>query len=128
MTQAESLDTRNPLEPFVLDDHRLLVGDLVLDLALRTIHSRSMRSVKLSGNEFVILALLTKSPGRFVSKEELLAAVAGPETDPHHSIVDTYITYLHRLLQEADSSATIEKATGLGFRLVFERVEYTNAG
>jgi DNA-binding response OmpR family regulator len=117
MTEANSLDTRNPLEPFVLDEHRLLVGDLVLDLALRTIHSRSMRSVKLSCNEFIILTLLTKSPGRFISKEELLAAVAGHEIDPHHSIVDTYITYLHRLLQEADSSATIEKAAGVGFRL-----------
>ena len=117
MTETPSLDNRNPLEPFVLDDHRLMVGDLVLDLALRTIHSRSMRSVKLSGNEFVILAMLTKSPGRFISKEELLTAVAGHEIDPHPSIVDTYMTYLYRRLQEADSAATIEKVVGSGFRL-----------
>ncbi len=117
MSKTDLLATRNPLEPFVLDDHRLLVGDLVLDLALRTIHSNSMRSVKLSGNEFVILALLTKSPGRFISKQELLTTVAGQESDVHHSIVDTYIKYLHRLLQEADSAATIEKATDVGFRL-----------
>lgn len=117
MSEAESLAARNPLEPFVLDDHRLLVGDLVLDLAMRTIHSRSLRTVKLSGNEFAILEMLTRSPGRFVAKDDLLTAVAGHEVDPHHSIVDTYIKYLHRQLQEAQSSATIEKASGVGFRL-----------
>ncbi len=117
MTQPDAVARRTPLEPYLLDDHRLLVGDLVLDLALRTIHSRSMRSVKLSDNEFVVLAILTKSPGRFVAKDELLQAVAVNEIDPHPSIVDTYIKYLHRRLQEADSSATIEKASGTGFRL-----------
>jgi DNA-binding response OmpR family regulator len=70
-----------------------------------------------SGNKFVILVLLTKSPGRFISKDELLTAIGGHEIGPHHSIVDTYITYLHRLLQEADGSLTIEKAPGVGFRL-----------
>ena len=118
MNEADiTIANRNPLEPFVLDGHRLLVGDLVLDLAMRTIHSRSSHSVTLSGNEFVILATLVKCPGRFVSKQDLLVAVAGAEIDPHASIVDTYITFLHRRLQEADSSATIEKATDLGFRL-----------
>ena len=63
-----------------------------------------------SGNKFVILVLLTKSPGRFISKDELLTAIGGHEFGPHHSIVDTCITYLDRLLQEADGSPTIEKA------------------
>ncbi|MGZ0175748.1 MAG: helix-turn-helix domain-containing protein [Acidimicrobiales bacterium] len=70
-----------------------------------------------SGNKFVILVLLTKSPGRFISKDELLTAIGGHEFGPHHSIVDTCITYLDRLLQEADGSPTIEKAPGVGFRL-----------
>ena len=118
MTEAEELTPTNPLEPFILDEHRVLIGDLVLDLALRTISSRSQKTVTLSGNEFVILATLVKNSGRFVPKDDLLVAVAGFERDPHPSIVDTYITYLHRRIQEADSSATIEKATGHGFRLV----------
>ncbi len=117
MTEAEELKSTNPLVPFVLDAHRVMVGDLVLDLALRTIHSRSQRTVTLSGNEFVILATLVKNAGRFVAKSELLVAVAGSEIEPHPSIVDTYIKYLHRQLQEADTSATIEKSTDFGFRL-----------
>ncbi|MFT5269279.1 MAG: DNA-binding winged helix-turn-helix (wHTH) protein, partial [Acidimicrobiales bacterium] len=32
-----------------------------------------------SGNKFVILVLLTKSPGRFISKDELLTAIGGHE-------------------------------------------------
>ena len=118
MTDTDiSMATRSPLEPFVLDGHRILVGDLVLDLAMRTIHSRSSQTVTLSGNEFIILATLVKNPGRFVTRQDLLMAVAGAEIDPHLSIVDTYITFLHRRLQEADTSATIEKMTGFGFRL-----------
>ena len=114
---VDTPETANPLQPFVLDEHRVMVGDMVLDLAMRTIHSRSMRTVKLSGNEFVILATLVKSPGRFVSKEDLLSSVAGNDGDAHHSGIDTYIKDLHRRLQEADTSVTIEKAIDVGFRL-----------
>lgn len=117
MIETDSVATRSPLEPFVLDGRRVMVGDLVLDLAQHTIHSRSMRLIKLSANEFIIVATLIKCSGRYVSKDDLLTAVAGSEIDPHPSIVDTYIKFLHRQLQEAGSSATIEKQTGVGFRL-----------
>ena len=71
----------------------------------------------LTDNEFIIMATLVKNAGRFVSKQELLTAVAGTGIEPHNSIVDTYIKYLHSQLQEAHSAATIEKSTELGFRL-----------
>lgn len=111
------MENRNPLEPFVLDDHRILVGDLVLDLAMRTIHSHSSQTVTLSGNEFIVLNTLATSPGRFIAKQDLLTAVAGAEIAPHEGIVDTYISYLHRRLQEAGSAVTIEKSADHGFRL-----------
>lgn len=114
----QTLETRDPLEPFVLDGHRIMVGDLVLDLALHTIYSHSMQTVKLSKNEFVLLATLIKSCGRFVSRTDLLEAVCGAEVDPHPSVIDTYIKYLRRQLQQADSSATIEKSVDEGFRLI----------
>ena len=84
---------------------------------MRTVSSRRGHAVKLSGNEFVILATLTKSPGRYVSKDDLLVAVAGLDHDLHHSVIDTYIKYLNRSLQEAHSAATIEKSLHAGFRL-----------
>jgi DNA-binding response OmpR family regulator len=117
MTAPKVTTTPLALQPIVLDGHKVMVGDLVLDLELRTIHGRKRHSVILTDNEFIIMATLVKNAGRFVSKQELLTAVAGTGIEPHISIVDTYIKYLHSQLQEARSAATIEKSTDLGFRL-----------
>ena len=117
MTVVQTTTTPTTMQPIVLDKHKVMVGDLVLDLKLRTIYGRTRHSVQLTDNEFIIMATLIKNAGRFVPKQELLTAVAGSEIDPHISIVNSYVKYLNRQLQEAHSAATIEKSTDFGFRL-----------
>jgi len=109
--------TRISLQPIVLDGHRVMVGDLVLDLELRTIYGRTRQSVRLTDNEFVILGTLIKNAGRFVPKHELLTAVAGSAIESDIGIIDTYVKYLNRQMQSAHSAATIEKSTDFGYCL-----------
>lgn len=118
MTDNPTLTKPDLLEPTVIDGHRLLVGDLTLDLANRTIAGRNTDVAKLSRNEFVVLATLVKSVGRFVAEETLLQAIAGDEVYPPAGIVHTYVKYLRHRLVEVACSATIDTSPTAGVRLV----------
>ena len=118
MSEASVRILHDALEPIVLQGDRILVGDLTLDPATNIISSTRGGSVKLTKREFILLSILANNAGRFVDKDELLQAVAGNEIDPRHSIVDTFVVFLHRQLQLADSAVTIEKVIGTGFRLL----------
>jgi len=114
---AQKTNQRVSVEPSILDGHRVLVGDLVLDLAERTIYSTTNQVVKLSGNEFKILATLIKNAGRPVSRSDLMVVVTGSVDGAHHSAIDTYISFLRRRMQEADSAATIDRPNNDTYRL-----------
>lgn len=116
-TASVRIDTP-ALEPFVIDEQRIRVGDLVLNRTDRVLSSTHDSSTVLTNNEFIMLQTLLENAGRFVSKDVLLFAVAGAEIDPHHSIVDTYISFLQRAFQKAGTAATIERSPELGFRLL----------
>ena len=117
MGQTESVESQSSLEPSVIKDARVYVGDLVLDRAASTIQSHGLLPVKLSKNELAILSVLADNVGRAVTKSDLSDAVTGTDGDLHHSVIDTYIKYLHRQLQQAHSAVTIEKVPDVGFRL-----------
>lgn len=118
MIETTTTRVRDALEPSILDGHRVLLGDLVLDLAERTISSPRGRIVKLSSNEFVVLATLIKTPGRFVDRDALLQAMRVPEASSSPAVVDTYVKYLRRQILDARSAATLETSPSRGVRLL----------
>ena len=107
---------RTAVEPTVIDGQRIMVGDLVLNLAERKIYTATARPITLSENEFRILATLIKDAGRFVSVPTLTAAAVGDQ-EVHKSVVATYVQYLRREIQRARSAVTIERDPELGYRL-----------
>ena len=57
------------------------------------------------------------SPGRTLTREQILRAVWGYEHDPGTNIVQVYVGYLRRKLGRPGSPAPIETVRSIGYRL-----------
>jgi two-component system, OmpR family, response regulator len=97
----------------------LEVGDLVLDLLTREAHVDG-RDITLSAREFALLAYLMRHPGQVLSRQQILNGVWGYHFDPRSNLVDVYIGYLRRKLEDGDS-CPIETVRGMGYRLVAKK-------
>jgi DNA-binding response OmpR family regulator len=88
------------------------VDDLVLDVRGRRIEVGG-RWVDLSPREVDLLQVLFQAPGEVLSREELLSRAWGTEHDPGTNVVDVYVGYLRRKLD----NRRIETIRGRGYRL-----------
>ena len=92
------------------------VGDLVLDLATRTVQLGDRR-IEVSPKEFELLATLASEPGRAFSRQELLERVWRMNFDPGTNVVQVQVARLRRKL-EGPGTAPIETVVGKGYRLL----------
>lgn len=106
--------TEAPL--IILDQQRVLIGDLTVNLAERSMSGRSGRAINLSSFEFRVLATLIKSTNEYVPRAELLAALVGDD-DGHDELVDIYVGYLRHKLVETTSAVTIDRGDNHDFKL-----------
>ena len=77
----------------------LTVGELVLDPAAHVV-SLSGRPVLLSAREFALLEFLMRRPGQVVSRTEILEHVWNYNYDGLSNVVDVYVGYLRRKLEQ----------------------------
>jgi DNA-binding response OmpR family regulator len=95
-------------------------GDLELHRIEHTV-ARGGRKITLTAKEFVLLEFLMLRSGECVSREQLLAEAWHAAADSNTNIVDVYINYLRRKLEEGgihDANAgVIETVRGQGYRL-----------
>ena len=91
------------------------LGDLRLDLLERRAIRRG-RKVELSTREFTLLAHLVQHSGQVLSRTQLLEAVWGYDFDPGSNVVDVYIRYLRRKLDEPGQPSLIQAVRGVGYR------------
>lgn len=105
----------------------LRVGDLELDPAARRVH-RGAREVELTAKEFVLLAFLMRNAGRAVSRTRLLADVWEYSFDPGTKVVDVYIRYLRRKVDDGEARPLIHTVRGFGYRLSEEAPAGASAG
>lgn len=99
-----------PTEPL------LRVGDLELDLQARRVR-RGTREIALTAKEFALLEFLMRNEGRVVSRTRLLSNVWSYDFDPGTKVVDVYIRYLRRKIDEGEAAALIHTVRGFGYRL-----------
>jgi len=92
------------------------LGDLRLDLLQRRAF-RAGRSIELSNREFTLLAHLVQHAGQVLSRTQLLEAVWGYDFDPGSNVVDVYVRYLRRKLDEPGQPSLIQAVRGVGYRL-----------
>jgi two-component system OmpR family response regulator len=75
-------------------------------------------AVPLSAREVSLLEALLRRQGSPVSKQELLQEVWGDELDRDSNVVEVYVGYLRRKIDEPFGRHSLQTVRGLGYRLV----------
>jgi two-component system OmpR family response regulator len=92
------------------------VGDLVIDPAARTVARRDV-PVELTAKEFALLEYLGRNADRVVSRTELLEHVWDVNYAGSGNVVDVYVGYLRRKLEDPFAAPLIHTVRGAGFTL-----------
>lgn len=100
----------------------LSVGDLRLNFAARTAH-RDERRIELTAREFALLAYLMEHAGTVVSRAQLLRDVWGMDFDPGTKVVDVYIRYLRRKIEQEGELPLLRTARGFGYTISAEKTD-----
>lgn len=91
-------------------------GDLVLDLRAHTARRGDQR-LDLTATEWRLLEFLMRHPGQALSRQQILDYVWSYEHDVQPSLVDVYISYLRRKLDQPHRRDPIQTVRGVGYRL-----------
>jgi DNA-binding response OmpR family regulator len=94
----------------------LTVGTLTLDPATRRC-ARGETQVELTAREFGLLELLMRRADEVIPKPTLLDEVWGPDFAGDPNIVEVYIGYLRRKIDQPFDLHTIQTVRGAGYRL-----------
>nr|WP_091026516.1 response regulator transcription factor [Nocardioides szechwanensis] len=94
----------------------LKVGDLTLDPATRMVHS-GVTEIDLTPREFGLLHFLMRHPGDVVSKLEILQAVWDLNYEGDENVVEVYVGYLRRKIDQPFGRQSIQTVRGVGYRL-----------
>lgn len=95
--------------------HRLVLGDMVLDLDRREVTIRQ-QPVALRTKEFDLLAVLAHNPRIVFTREKLLELAWGYDFAGETRTVDVHVAHLRKKL--AGARVEIETVTGVGYKLV----------
>ncbi len=93
----------------------LQAADLLVDLISREV-KRADHDLELTAREFNLLQLLMRSPGRVLTRTQILEHVWGYDFDPQTNVVDVYIRRVRRKIDQGDSASLIETVRGVGYR------------
>ncbi|NEO99169.1 MAG: response regulator transcription factor [Symploca sp. SIO2E9] len=94
------------------EEMELRVNEIILNLRTRRVLVKD-KEVELSAREFTLLETLMRHQGQVMSREQLLDRVWGYDYDPGSNIVDVYVGYLRKKLD----NNLIETVRGMGYRL-----------
>jgi two-component system, OmpR family, response regulator CpxR len=98
---------------------RLVVGDIELDRAAYRV-SCSGEPVELTSVEFELLAVMLRSAGRVITREELVKSVLGRQFSPLDRSIDMHVSNLrkklgHEVSIEGKSVERIKNVRGVGY-------------
>lgn len=96
--------------------NELKIADLVLDTASRSVR-RGAAEIRLSGKEFSILEYLISNQGTVLSRERILDHVWSYDYDGESNVVDVYMRYLRRKVDEPFARKLIHTVRGAGYVL-----------
>lgn len=102
--------TREPVAPSTI-----LLDDVRLDTRTRSARQNT-RDVELTSAEYELLALFFRSPGRVLSRDELVKSGLGRELDPSDRSLDVHISNLRKKLGACpDGSDRIRAIRNVGY-------------
>ena len=94
----------------------LSIADIELDRAAHRV-TRGLREVRLGPTEFRLLEFLMESPGRVLSRSQLLDGVWGRDAFVDERTVDVHIGRLRKALIRGKESDPIRTVRGAGYVL-----------
>ena len=112
VARLRALGRRTQFRPQILE-----VGSLRLDPATATCN-RGEESIALTPREFALLEALMRREGAVASKTDLLREVWGSEFDGDPNIVEVYVGYLRRKIDDAHDHKLLHTVRGVGYRIV----------
>jgi heavy metal response regulator len=95
----------------------LKVEDLTLDLVIRQA-KRQGQVIKLTAREFVLLELLMRHPNQLLSRTVIAEQIWDYSFYHESNVVDVYISYLRRKIDDPFEVKLIQTVRGMGYRLV----------
>ncbi len=98
------------------DPSVLVVGALSLDPASRRVVCEG-RDISLTVREFELLRYLMANAGKVVSRQRLLNSVWEYGFDPGTKIVDVYVRYLRKKLDDEEGASIIQTVRGVGYMI-----------
>lgn len=90
-------------------------GDLSVNLLTREVQ-RGDTQLSLTSREFNLLEYLMRSPGRVLTRTQIIEHVWGYHFDPNTNLVDVHIQRLRKKLADDDPNRFIETVRGVGYR------------
>jgi len=94
----------------------LEVGNLRLDPATREVW-RGDVEISLSAKEFALLDAFMRRPGHVLTRLQLLEQAWEYDYEHRSNVIEVYIRYLRRKIDEPFGAASIETVRGAGYRL-----------
>ena len=95
---------------------QLTVGDLTMTLSTRTV-SRGGREISLSAKEFAVLECLMRNRGAVLTRSQLESHVWDYDFEGGSNIIDVYVRYLRKKIDEPFEKKLIHTVRGVGYTL-----------
>lgn len=96
------------------EDNRLQFSDLIIDKDKRKVLVKQ-QVVELTGKEYALLLLLAESPDKGFSRDEIMNALSGIDSELFSRSVDILVSRLRQKLKPLDCIQTV---WGVGYRLI----------
>ncbi len=94
----------------------IAVADLEIDTAARAVR-RGARAIELSAREYALLEYLAERRGHTVTRAEIWDHVYDFASEPSSNVIDVYIGYLRRKIDQDHEAKLIRTRRGLGYVL-----------
>lgn len=115
LARIRALLRRPPLQANAV----LKADDLEMDIARREV-TRSGKPIDLSPREFSLLELLLRHPNQVLTRTQIIEHVWNFNFYSETKVVDVYIGYLRRKIDDGYSYPMIDTVRGVGYRLKAE--------
>jgi two-component system, OmpR family, response regulator len=92
------------------------VGELRLDPATRQVW-RGGTEISLSAKEFALLEAFMRHPGHVLNRQQLLEQAWDYEYEHRSNVIEVYVRYLRRKIDQPFGTESIETVRGAGYRL-----------
>lgn len=103
-------------EPEALEDHVLRAGDLEMNDDSKLVQ-RGGREISLTSTEYRLLHFLLRHKNRVVSRMDILEDVWGVNFDMGTNVVDVYVNYLRKKMDNDFGDKLIHTIIGMGYAL-----------